>query len=44
MGEGYLSFDVRYALGLTEIDDADEDPMDIKNTGIMFMVGYGFNF
>ncbi len=43
MGEGYLTFDVRYALGLTSLDDS-EDELDIKNSGILFMVGYGFNF
>jgi len=43
MGEGFLTFDARYALGLTSLDDSDLEE-DIKNTGIMFMVGYGFNF
>ena len=43
MGEGYLTFDARYALGLTDFVDVEED-VNIKNTGIMFMVGYGFNF
>ncbi|MBN2184753.1 MAG: PorT family protein [Candidatus Krumholzibacteriota bacterium] len=43
MGEGYLSFDARYALGLTTLDDSDLEE-DVKNTGIMFMVGYGFDF
>ncbi|TFG88148.1 MAG: PorT family protein [Candidatus Atribacteria bacterium] len=42
MGEGYLTFDARYALGLTTIIDVED--VDVKNTGIMFMVGYGFNF
>ncbi|MBU8922906.1 MAG: PorT family protein [Bacteroidales bacterium] len=41
--EGCITFDVRYAMGLTTIDDSDSDD-DMKNTGIMFMVGYGFNF
>ncbi len=40
IGVGELTFDARYALGLSSFDDtADED--DVKNTGIMFMVGYG---
>ena len=43
MGEGYMTFDVRYALGLTDFVDVDED-VNVKNTGIMFLVGYGFNF
>ncbi len=43
IGEGYLTFDVRYVLGLTTLDDSDEE-MDIKNAGIMFMAGYGFSF
>ncbi len=42
MGEGNLIFNARYALGLTTIDDTDADD-DVKNTGIIFMVGYGFN-
>ncbi len=42
---GYLSFDIRYALGLTNIPDTEgSDDVDLKNAGIMFMVGYGFSF
>lgn len=42
MCKGNLIFDARYALGLTSLDDtADED--DVTNTGVIFMVGYGFN-
>ncbi|MBN2070032.1 MAG: PorT family protein [Candidatus Krumholzibacteriota bacterium] len=41
MGEGAMTFDVRYALGLTTLDDSDAE-MDVKNTGIMFLVGYAF--
>jgi len=40
---GCISFDARYAMGLTTIDDT-EFEADIKNTGIMVMVGYGFAF
>ena len=39
---GELTFDARYTLGLTSIDNtADEE--DVKNTGIMIMAGYGFS-
>ncbi len=42
IGVGELTFDARYALGLSSFDDtADED--DVRNTGIMFMVGYGLS-
>lgn len=40
---GCILMDVRYAMGLTEIDDSDNE-YDSKNTGIMVMVGYGFAF
>lgn len=48
-GTGCITFDVRYCLGLTTLADiADlsegEDQPDIKNSGIMFLVGYGFMF
>ena len=42
IGEGILIFDARYAIGLTTIDDTTNED-DVKNTGIIFMVGYGFN-
>ena len=44
MGQGELTFDVRYSLGLTKIDDMEgnDEEDDVKNTGIMFMLGYGF--
>lgn len=43
LGSGCVSFDARYVLGLTSIDDPGEgEAADLKNTGIMFMVGYGF--
>ncbi len=42
MGKGNLIFDATYALGLTTIDDTADDD-DVKNTGIIFMLGYGFN-
>jgi len=41
LGEGSLMFDVRYTMGLTSIDDTDDD-WDIKNKAITLMVGYGF--
>jgi opacity protein-like surface antigen len=40
---GCISFDARYAMGLTTIDDSDSED-DVKTTGIMVMVGYGFAF
>lgn len=40
--KGKLIFDARYAFGLSTIDDT-EDEDDVKNTGVIFMVGYGFN-
>lgn len=46
MGEGAFTLDVRYALGLTttmDIEGVDEQP-DMKNVGIMFLLGYGFAF
>ena len=42
LATGKLTFDARYSMGLTSIDDTDDDD-DVKNTGIMFMVGYGFS-
>jgi hypothetical protein len=41
LGEGLLMFDVRYTMGLTSIDDTDDD-WDVKNKAITLMVGYGF--
>ena len=41
---GCVTFDVRYVLGLTTIDDPEVgDAADVKNTGIQFLVGYGFS-
>jgi hypothetical protein len=39
---GQLTFDARYVLGLTSLDDTSDDD-DVKNTGIMIMAGYGFS-
>jgi hypothetical protein len=50
VGSGAITFDVRYSLGLTSISDVPEDELggedqpDLKNSGILFMVGYGFMF
>ena len=42
MGSGILTFDARYALGLTDIDDTD-DSTEVSNRVISIMVGYGFD-
>ncbi len=50
MEAGCITFDARYVLGLTSIWDLSddelegEDQLDAKNTGIQFLVGYGFAF
>lgn len=53
MEKGMLSFEVRYEVGMTGITDYTdeeleamelEDQPDMKNTGLSFMVGYGFAF
>ena len=45
IGAGRLLFDIRYSFGLTTIVDEDDDEYsEAKNTGIMFMVGYGYSF
>ncbi|UCF05814.1 MAG: PorT family protein [bacterium] len=42
VGDGHVFLDIRYSFGLTTIvDEGDEDA---KNTGIMFMLGYGYTF
>ena len=41
MGNGTMTFDGRYTMGMSSIDDTDYDE-DIKNTNISFMLGYGF--
>ncbi len=38
---GRITFDARYTLGMTNIIDA--SGVDQKNSGIMFLVGYGFD-
>ena len=38
---GMVTFDVRYTMGMSSIDDTGDDA-DIKNTGIMILLGYGF--
>ncbi len=40
---GVITFDARYALGLTNMVK-DSDDWEVKNTGIQFLVGYGFAF
>lgn len=37
-----ISLDIRYAMDMGSI--ADEDDVDIKNTGFQFFVGYGYEF
>ena len=45
IGAGCLLLDVRYSYGLTTIVDAEGDEdAEAKNTGIMFMIGYGYSF
>ncbi|MDD3642712.1 MAG: porin family protein [Candidatus Krumholzibacteria bacterium] len=41
--QGYISLDARYGMGLTTVDDSD-DERDGKNMGITIMVGYGKSF
>ncbi|MCD6250437.1 MAG: PorT family protein [candidate division Zixibacteria bacterium] len=41
MGNGTMTFDGRYTMGMSSIDDTEYDE-DIKNGVISFMVGYGF--
>lgn len=41
--KGFISLDARYGMGLTTIDDTD-DEADLKNMGITIMVGYGKSF
>lgn len=42
MGEGTVTFDARYTLGLTNLDDDPDSEFDIKNKTWSFMFGYGF--
>ena len=41
IGNGKLTFDARYNLGLTTVDDSDDD-LDIKDSTISIMLGYSF--
>lgn len=41
MGSGTMTFDGRYTMGMTSIDDTEYED-DVKNTNISFMLGYGF--
>lgn len=41
-GQGTMMFDARYTLGLTQTPDSGPVDIDIKNTNISFMLGYGF--
>lgn len=40
-GPGDVLFDIRYDLGLKEIEDS-ADPADVKNTNFQFLIGYAF--
>lgn len=45
IGAGRLLFDIRYSFGLTTtIDEDDDEDSEVKNTGIIFMIGYGYSF
>lgn len=41
-GPGVLTFDGRYDLGLTNINDTEGDETDVKNRNIQLMAGYAF--
>lgn len=41
-GPGVLTFDGRYDLGLTNINDSEGDDTDVKNRNIQLMAGYAF--
>ena len=41
VGSGTMTFDGRYTMGMSSIDDSGDDE-DVKNSNISFMVGYGF--
>ncbi len=41
LGQGKLTVDARYTLGLTKADESEEE-LDIKNGAISIMVGYSF--
>ena len=40
-GSGRITFDIRYEMGLSSIDDV-SNAADIKNSNLSLMVGYGF--
>lgn len=42
LGQGALSLDGRYTMGVTNTPDAGDADINIKNSNISFMVGYGF--
>lgn len=42
VGQGTMTFDGRYTLGMSKTPDSDPISIDIKNTNISFMMGYGF--
>ncbi len=45
IGKGRLLLDVRYSFGLlTILDEEHDEGEDVRNTGIMLMVGYGHSF
>ena len=41
VGSGVMTLDGRYTMGMSKVPDADIE-IDVKNTNISFMVGYGF--
>ena len=43
VGDGELIFDARYILGMANINGDSSDDEVIKNSGIMFLLGYGFS-
>ena len=40
--KGKMTLDGRYTLGMSKTPDSDPVSIDIKNTNISFMLGYGF--
>ena len=41
-GKGSLTLDARYTMGISKTPDSGGEDIDIKNSNISFMVGYGF--
>ncbi len=42
MGSGVMTLDGRYTMGMSKIPDSGPVSIDMKNTNISFMLGYGF--